>query len=82
MLKVNSSKEFQLSFILCRLAIANCTRLHGQLPVEKILSLLDSNNWKQSSTDKKIELLKEQYEVNESFTCMINKVLTLSNDRV
>lgn len=73
MQKTNSSKEFQLSFILCRLAVANCTRLHGQLPVDKILGLIGSNSWNQSSTDKKIELLKEQYEVNDSFTFIINK---------
>jgi hypothetical protein len=60
----NRSKELQLLCILCQLAIASSARLNRRLPIEKIKRLLQSDYWKQSSTDEKLDLLKHQYETN------------------
>lgn len=58
MTKNESSKEVQLIFILCRLAII---QLHEPIAGAGLKGLLSSEGWKRSSSEDKHNLLKEQY---------------------
>jgi hypothetical protein len=53
-----SSKEVQLIFILCRLAI---NQLHEPIATAGLKKLLHSEGWKKSSSEDKHKLLKKQY---------------------
>lgn len=75
-----SSKEVQLIFILCRLAII---QLHGPMATVGLKKLLRSEGWKKSSSEDKHKLLKKQYMRDYALATEEQKMhMTKTRDRI
>lgn len=75
-----SSKEVQLIFILCRLAII---QLREPMATAGLRKLLVSEGWKKSSSEDKHKLLKKQYMRDYALASDEQKIhMTKTRDRI